>query len=77
MLPSFPGIPIPIWRRAEKKRLVHTVVHMLLISEKSQKMGYPGHFPYNGDVKILECLQNHSNSKADRAGEAGVALATP
>ena len=32
---SYPGIPI--WRRGEEERLVHTVVRMHLISEKSQK----------------------------------------
>ena len=57
MLASFPGVPIPIWRRGKKKLLVHTVVRMRLIPEKSRKMWYPGNFPCNGDLKILEFLQ--------------------
>ena len=34
-LASYPGVPI--WRRGEKERLVHIVVRMRLISEKSRK----------------------------------------
>ena len=52
---SYPGIPI--WRRGEEEHLVHTVVRMRLISEKSRKMGYPGNFPCNGDVTFVEFLQ--------------------
>ena len=35
----------------EEEHLVHTVVCMRLISEKSQKIGYPGNFLCNGDVQ--------------------------
>ena len=31
---SFPGAPIPAWRKVEKERLVHTVVRMHLISNQ-------------------------------------------
>ena len=34
---------------SEQERLIHTVVHMHLISEKSRKMGYPGNFHCNSD----------------------------
>ena len=62
---SYPGVPILIWRRGEDEHLVHTVVHMHLISENSRKMGYPGNFPCNGHVRIGNFLQpqNHKNRR--------------
>ena len=33
-LASYPGVPIPIWRRGEEERLVHTVMRMRLISNQ-------------------------------------------
>ena len=31
LVASYPGVPIPIWRRGEEECLVHTVVRMCLI----------------------------------------------
>ena len=50
-LASFPGVPIPAWRRDVEERLVCTVVRMHLVSEKSQKMGYSGNLSCNDDVQ--------------------------
>ena len=52
---SHPGVPI--WSRGEEERLVHIVLCMRLISEKSLKIGYPGSFPCNGDVTFVDFLQ--------------------
>ena len=52
---SNPGVLI--WRRGVGQRLVHTVVRMHLISEKSRNIAYPANFPCNGDVIFVEFLQ--------------------
>ena len=52
---SYPAIPI--WRRGEEERLLHTVVRMHLISKKSWKIGYPGNFSCNSDATFVEFLQ--------------------
>ena len=49
---------------AEEERLVHTVVQMLLISVKSQKMGFLGNFSCNGpslNSNMVCCLSVVSN----------------
>ena len=59
VIASYPGVPI--WRRGEEERPVHSVVHMRLISGKSRKIGYSGNFPCNGDVTLVEFFQPQYN----------------
>ena len=56
-LASFPGVPVPNWRRDEEDDWCTLPYACVLISEKFRKMGYPGKFLCNSDVKIVEFLQ--------------------